>query len=46
MGEKGDVRKFWPLATDYDGQRQITPEYIEHRNKIGMEIAKRLGFLN
>jgi hypothetical protein len=46
MGEKGDVRQFWPLPTDYDNSKQITPEYIEQRNKIGMEIAKRLGFLN
>ena len=46
MGEKGSVKKFWPLPTDYDGQKEITPEYIAKRNEIGMEIAKRIGFLN
>lgn len=44
MGEKGDVRNFWPLPTDYDkGQTKYTAEYIEERNKNARELAQKLG---
>lgn len=43
MGAKGDVRTFWPLPTDYDGEKIVTKEYIENRNKAAMEFAKKMG---
>ena len=46
MGAKGNVKQFWPLPTDFDNLNEITPEYIERRNEIGLEFAKRIGFLN
>ena len=45
MGEKGNVKKFWPIPTDYDTDSTITPEEIEKRNKIGLEFAKKVGFI-
>ena len=43
MGEKGNVKSFWPLPTDYDGEKIVTKEYIENRNKAAMEFAKKVG---
>lgn len=44
MGEKGDVKKFWQLPTDFDGNG-VTAEYLEERNSKAMELAKKLGIV-
>jgi hypothetical protein len=43
MGEKGDVKKFWPLPTD--GLGAVTKEYLDKRNADAIEIAKQLGIM-
>ena len=40
-GEKGNVKTFWPLPTDYE--QQVTKEYIDKRNADAMIIAENLG---
>ena len=43
MGEKGDVKKFWPLPTDFG--LTVTKEYLEKRNADALQIAKSLGLI-
>ena len=43
MGEKGDVKKFWPLPTDFG--TVVTKEYLEKRNADALQIAKSLGLI-
>lgn len=43
MGSKGDVKNFWPLPTDNDVVSKYTKEYLEERNKIGLEFAQKIG---
>lgn len=46
MGEKGNVKKFWPIPTDYDKtDSTITPDEIKKRNEVGLEFAKKVGFI-
>lgn len=44
MGEKGNVKKFWQLPTDYDNAQQRTKEYLDKRNAAALEYAKKIGF--
>lgn len=44
MGEKGDVKRFWQLPTDFDSTG-VTAEYLEERNSKAIELAKKLGII-
>ena len=44
MGEKGNVKKFWELPTDYDHETKYTREYLDKRNAEGLEYARKIGF--
>lgn len=44
MGEKGNVKSFWPLPTDNAGGG-VTREYLDKRNADALKIAERLGIL-
>jgi hypothetical protein len=44
MGEKGNVKNFWPLPTDEDSKSKYTREYLDKRNKEGLEFARKIGF--
>lgn len=44
MGEKGNVKTFWPLPTDSDNKPKYTKEYLDKRNAAALEYAKQIGF--
>lgn len=46
MGEKGNVKNFWPLPTDSDNEPKYTREYLDKRNAAGLEFARKIGFFN
>lgn len=44
MGEKGNVKTFWPLPTDYENVKKYSKEYLEERNKWALDYAIKTGF--
>jgi hypothetical protein len=46
MGEKGNVKTFWPLPTDHDNETKFSREYLDKRNAAALEFAKKIGFFN
>ena len=42
MGEKGNVKSFWPLPTD-SLNNGVTKEYLDKRNANALKLAEKLG---